>query len=230
MIKKQFSLFLLLIFSCSAFAQWRVESIPELLLKNSDVVVRRYATEIKVYEYDRIEIAENLVLTVMGKDALNSLFYCCVLNDSTIGKSSESRVYDFNGKRVKGIKVILKYDNSSKRNRYFITLSDTQKILFPLTVEIEYKRLIKNIYAITLWKPVADYRNSVQYASLRLAVCDTSFITFQCNGLHLVSKNIDNDGLYVKIWELLDFKSKKKGSSQELPLNDLPELKFLIKE
>jgi len=221
-----FLFFLFELFFNSVTAQWNVNAISDTLLRNSKAVVRRYATDIKVFEEDRIGIAENLVITFLDDDALSHFRFCSIVNDSLIPKSMESKVFDLDGKRIKQANAsILKDSISITRLRLISPI----KLSFPLTVELEYKNTLNSIRTIRSWKPTADFGVSVENASLRLTLSDTSLISYTCNRMPLLVKNVNEDGLYVFLWEINHFLSIKKGSSLELPLGDFPIITIMSK-
>jgi len=220
----------LVLISNNVLAQWSITDINDSQFANSGVLVRRYASDISIVNNDIIVVSENLVITVLDKDFLSRLRFSGIFNDSIISKSVESKIFDYTGKRIKHAKVELFHDGSNKKNTDLILkLISPLDLTFPITIELEYKNVSNKIQRFLQWKPVIDNNTSVQNASLRLSVSDTTSITFQSNRIPLTNSYINEDGVYIFIWELINFRSMKKGSSDELPVNDLPNLRITSK-
>lgn len=217
----------LVLIGSSTFAQWSVGDISNSQLANSGILVRRYASDINIVNRNEIIVSENLVITILDKDFLKRFRFRSLVNDSIINKSIESKVYDVTGKRIKHTKVEF-FNNGSKgmNTGSSIRLLSQKGLIFPLTIELEYKNVSHKIKGFLQWDPVMNSNTLVQNAGLRLSVGDTSLISFHSNKIPLTSNYVNEDGLFVFIWELIDFQAIKKGSSEELPINDLPNLKI----
>ena len=210
----------------SIFGQWNVSSITDSHLLNTGILVRRYASDIKFIN-DKVVVSENLVITILDKDILSGFRFFEILNDSLLNESIDSKIFDSEGKKIKNAKVDLFHE---KNNGSLLKLVSSKDLSFPLTIELEYKKVSIRIRGILNWNPVKDYNVSVQNASLRLTVIDTSAISYQSNKIPLNSSYVNEDGLFVFIWELADFKAIKKGNPDELPLNELPSVKIMSKQ
>lgn len=221
-------LFVCLVLICNnVLAQWSITDINDSQFANSGVLVRRYASDISIVNNDIIVVSENLVITVLDKEFLSSFRFSGIFNDSIINKLVESKIYDNTGKRIKHAIIELFQDGSGKKNTdVILRLISQVDLAFPLTIELEYKNIANKTKNPLQWKPVMDNRTSVQNASLRLSVSDTTSITFQSNKIPLTNNYINEDGVYIFIWELINFRPMKKGSSSELPANDLPNLRI----
>ncbi len=213
----------------AALAQWNVSTIPESLIKNTEWVVRRNVVDIKIYDTDRIDVAENMVVTFLDKDAFNHFILCGILTYSDIQKSIRLKVYDFNGKRVKNAQVDVTSVDQLQGRCFKLVNESNSKINFPLTVELEYKGRSGINGDLRTWGPVTAYNVSLQNATLRITVADTSLISYQNLGIPLIEKHINEDGNFVLLWELTNYLPKIKGSSLELPDEKFPMLKFEVK-
>lgn len=223
--------FLTLAFACNhALAQWEVDDIVASQLRNSGLLVRRYASDIRVVNKNDIVVAENVVITFLDKDCFNRFRFCGIVADSIIKESLEGKVFDSWGKRVRNAKLAFSYTlNNGRSNGLSMRLSNPIDVAFPMTVELEYKKVSGRIDDFLLWKPVVGYDVGIQDGSLRLSMVDTSTISFQSNKIPLNGSYVNDEGLFIYIWELTDFRAIKKGNSNELPLNVLPSVKIISK-
>ena len=214
----------------SASAQWSVNTISDSLINNSNAVIRRYASDITIFETGRIVVAENFVITIFDNAELNQLRFYSIISDSHISESLESKIFDASGKRNKQASAKIFQEGAiSSSNGSMLRLFSPMELSFPLTIELEYRRTIKSFNDIHPWKPVTDFGVSVQNASFRLSVSDTSLIKFKSAGIPLPTKYVNEDGFYVFLWESKNKISIKKGNSQELPLNSFPSLTLISK-
>lgn len=102
--------FLTLAFACNhALAQWEVDDIVASQLRNSGLLVRRYASDIRVVNKNDIVVAENVVITFLDKDCFNRFRFCGIVADSIIKESLEGKVFDSWGKRVRNAKLAFSY-------------------------------------------------------------------------------------------------------------------------
>ena len=202
----------------TGWSQWSVKSISDTLLKNSNVVIRRYATDIKFLEDDKVVVAENMVVTFMDNIAIKNFVFCDVVSQELADNVLECRFFDVSGKRMKQAKV----KTFQKSNGFGIDIISPVDPKFPLTVEVEYKLVTNSTEQLRVWNPTMNLNGSVENASLRISVIDTSNLNYKYNRIPIPSKSLDEDGLNVFLWELNEFPFIKTGSSIELPVNELP--------
>lgn len=215
-----------LFLSSSVFAQWSMNSIPESLLQNSNVVIRRYATDVKFFNADKIVVAENIVFTILEEDESNRFYFQSIIGSMLKNEMLEGKVYDENGKRLKSVNVHLDDGDTSSRGSTIHLMHNSTSINYPLTIEVEYRKSLKSLDDIQSWIPIMRCNVSLQNASLRLTEIDSSFVGIKYDRIPLPNKFVDEDGYCVYLWELTDFLAIKKGNSQELPFNDLPSVRF----
>lgn len=223
------SIFFALCFFCSysIFAQGVLKSIPYTIFKSSNTVIRRFATDVRVFNSNKTEVAEYVFVSFKGIEELRMYRINSMISKSINLKKLTCKVYDKNGKRSKKLDALVGVENS------WLRILITDKIveaIFPLSIELEYKAVLVSFKNSQKWLPVADSDTKVQHASLRLSVSDSSAIDYTNYLIPSPQSNMDDSGNYVTIWELNDYLSVKKGSSKELPRNDFPYVILYSKE
>ena len=213
-----FTAFLFLSY-CSAMSQWNVKSIPDTLLTNSNAVIRRYATDIRVLEDDQVVVSENLVITFLESSALKIFIFNSIVAESISNNSIESKFFDTVGRKIKQTKIKA---NSTSEGILIQIISPTL-LDFPITMEVEYKLVVDGVKNLKTWNPTMNFSGSVESASLRVSASDTSSMNFKYNQIPNPIRTVDEDGMFVFLWELNNFSAIKIGSSSELPI-ELPSL------
>ncbi len=200
-----------------AIAQWDIQNITKSLMLNSDAVIRRYATDIKIYESDKIYVAEDIVITIIDKDIFERLVLSWIVNDSIFGRYVSVKLYNTNGKKIKSREDLI-YDSFEKMNngKVFEFSKGDPNLMIPFTIELEYKRRLHSIEELRSWIPLKNYRVSIQNASLRIACVDTTIIEIKSTNVPFVNKSVDEDGYSVKLWELNNFQAINKITYEEL--------------
>lgn len=205
------------------FAQWEAKSISDSLKRNADAVIRRYATDIKFFEGGRINVFEDLVVTVFDKIMLEQMTLSWVIDESSVGNAISVKLYNSDGKRVKTKSRIANIDQNEKSNKVLLTdfFRDISDLSYPFTIEMEYKRSIININRLNVWKPVKDKRVSVQNACLRVTCIDTTLVNVKSSNVPFIAKSVTEDGCFVSLWELNDFQA-----INEIKLSGFPKVVF----
>ena len=226
-MRKNALLFLFLSLVITSKGQLSLVEIPDSLLQTENPVIRRYATDIKVINKNRIDIAENVVVTLIDKAELEHFTVCFIQNNNKVNKYFIKKAYDMEGKKLKNVNVLALQNGGCTKLQLE---GKNGEVPFPISVELEYKTSIGSIDELNTWLPVPDYGISVQNASIRISTLDSTVIAKGFIVLQPSCKTIDEDGFIVTLWELNGFVAEKRGSSNELPQNIFPWLKITRRE
>jgi hypothetical protein len=219
----------LLLFSQSiTFAQWNVESITDSLRRNSDAVIRRYASDLKVIEDGEVVVAEDIVVTLFDTEIVKQFALFWIVNKRAIG-GINIKIFDAGGKRIK---VDSNNKNFERINNGLLIsyLENCSDLNMPFTVELEYRNARLSIKELSDWKPIKDFRVSVQSASLRVTSIDTTLIDIKSNKVPFVNKVDNEDGTFVSLWELTNFRAIDKTPNWELSQLDFPSVRFIKRD
>jgi len=203
----------LLFASVAAYSQWKSSDIPDSLKRNADVVIRRYATDVRILSLDKQITTINKVVTVLNEQ----------------GKDfAEFREYYDRNSRIESIKVILYNDFGKVVKKYYIydfsdvsimpsfTLYDDSRmkylqiypLTYPYTVEYESKIVENNILLLPTWYPQLRYRMAVENSSLRVTLSDSNMI--RCKSFNISPPIEEKDENYSKVWEVTNLKAIEK--------------------
>lgn len=215
-MRKLFSVFIVLIFiSISTFSQWRSSDIPDTLKKNADVVVRRYVTDIKVVSLSKKITTINQVITILNEKGKDFADFQAYYDKNTRIEFIKGMLYNDFGKIVKKISMsdfkdvsimpdyTLFDDNRMKYYQFYPTS-------YPYTVEYECRVVENNILSLPSWCPISNYRMSVEDASLRVNLVDSSLVRYKIFNIDQPTEEKNDDYSKVLIWEVHNLKSIEK--------------------
>jgi hypothetical protein len=215
-----------ILYQCTSNAQWDVQSIPAILKNNSDAVIRMHATDVKVYESDKINVTEDIVITIMKRDILEKQLFNMLVRKDVLGNIFSIKVYDIDGRRVKLNNSFPTIEDIQLLKNGYLSgiLNNFSELNCPFTVELEYKRTMVKVNDLDTWLPVNDNRIGVQNAILRIMCSDTTLIHTKSNNIQLISNTVDEDGYNVSLWELNNYQLNQKENRLEIIQSILPSI------
>lgn len=221
--------FLSLMLNYGGYAQWEVRSIPYELKVYADAVIRRYATDVKVLENDQVDVAEDIVVTVLNEKAIGQLFFKLIVRPAEVVNNFNVKIFDFEGKRIKLKRT--EFDNSEIKSVIdgFSYFKEIPGLSCPFTVEIEYKKTLMGISELNVWTPANNPFVNIQNANLRVSCADTIQIRIEPKNVLLQSNSKDEEGYLVRLWEVADYIIRGKESKLVLNQSAFPYVAFYKK-
>ena len=213
------------------YPQWKSSDIPDSLKRNADVVIRRYATDIKVLGIDKKTITVNKVITILNEQGKDFADFSEYYDKDLKIEAVKGIIYNDLGKIIKKSKKSDFQDVSVTPD--FTIYADNRMIYtkvipssYPFTVEYEYKLVENNILSLPSWYPQYGYRMSVENASLRVNLVDSSLIRYKT--FNIPNPTIEKDDAFSKIliWEVSNLKPVEKEPYSPKAYDYLPAVLF----
>jgi len=214
-LKKFILLSFLSAISLGAYSQWFSINIADSLKRNANAVLRRYNTEVRLYDESKMVITVNKVITVLnenGKDFANfNEFYdrnshfdfikCILYND--LGKV----VKKYNTSDFADVSMSPDYTLfADNRLKYSRIISST----YPFTVEYEYRITYDNTLTIPFWYPQYSYKLAVENANLTISAVDSASFKYKSFNLNLPYFRHDDTFSKIVTWEVKNLKPFEK--------------------
>lgn len=205
-----FGFFVLIV--SNVFSQWKSSDIPDSLKQNSNIVFRRYATEIKVLGFNSKIVTINKVITVLNEKGKNYANFSLEYDKNSIIESFKGILYNDVGKIVKKI-TIWDLKDQSIIPEYTLYADNREKFYelfpssYPFTVEYEYRVVVNNILSFPTWYPQFGYNIAVEEASLKLNLLDSNLVRFKT--FNISKPEINKKDKYYKksiLWEIKNLK------------------------
>lgn len=210
-MKKIIYLSLLLLAVLPSFAgegEYAVNKIPEALLKNAHVVIRRNERLVQLKSLDKLVVREKIVMTVLDEKGDPYAYMIEGYDKFTSIESMDGTLYDANGKKLKSVK---KGDIKDESNVDDISLMDDHRIkrhnfyyrVYPYTVEYETEVINRESMFYPSWNPVPDEHMAVEHSILVIEVPKDYELRYKCyNCIEPVVTNADKKQYK---WELANF-------------------------
>ncbi len=153
---------------------YSVAFIPDSLKANANCVIREFsrADELKSVNTGTIRIKR--VITVLAKEGDSNAELSVNYDKNSSVSIKDITIFDSNGNKVKSIKQsdIKDYPAFGSSELYSenrIKYYDPDHVVYPYTVSYEYEIKKDNIISYGVWRPISDYKMSVQHASFTFA-------------------------------------------------------------
>ena len=147
--------------------EYNVNTIPESLKTNADVVLRNENVELKINSPREATYYHNYAITILNEDGLGYAYYFNNYDKYRKINKVVAKLYDRNGILLKTVK---KKDMTDMAYEDRISILNDERTIsfnfawkaFPFTVEIEEEIEYKGIFQLPGWHPVANSRFSVE--------------------------------------------------------------------
>jgi len=208
------------------------------LLVNADFVVRLSETRFDLKSLNHAEWILHRVVTVFNEGAAEQAVLAQYYNSYTSIKTIEGYMYNAEGKLVKEFKSGDIIDQSAVREGSLYS-DDRVKIIHPLSVSypftVEYfvEFSARKIINYPQWRPLDDYRESIQSSKLSISAPEGLFPRIMTQRLP-DNVIISGDSINGKTWEIRDIKAVEHepldpGIEQISPLLMAAPTSFTIK-
>ncbi|NVO12186.1 MAG: DUF3857 domain-containing protein [Bacteroidales bacterium] len=198
-----------------AYSQWKSSDIPDSLKRNSDAVVRRLVTDIKIISSDKITITENIVVTILNEEGKVFANFSEYYDKDSKFEYVKGVIYNDGGGVIKGIKwsdfqdVSLVSDYSIYEDNRLVRY-EVIPTSYPFTVEYEYRKIVNTAMFIPPWYPQGGFRLGLENASLRVSFPDTNPLLYKSFNIGKPTKTGDEDGSRVLLWRANCLKAIEK--------------------
>ncbi len=198
-----------------AYSQWKSSDIPDSLKRNSDVIIRRLATDIKIISADKIIITENIVLTILNEEGKIFANFSEYYDKDSQFEFVKGTIYNDGGKIIKKLRrpdfqdVSLVSNYSIYEGNRLIQYT-VVPISYPFSVEYEYRKIVNTAMFIPPWYPQGGFRLGLENASLRVSFPETNPLIYKAFNIENPSKAVDEDGYEVLLWSINQLKSIEK--------------------
>ncbi|TAF34078.1 MAG: DUF3857 domain-containing protein [Cytophagales bacterium] len=164
------------VLSHAAFADkydFNVSRIPPELLKNACVVTRFNKTECELLSIGEMLVEEHYAYTILNEDGRNWALITEGYDQLSQLQNISCNLYDKTGKKLnkfneKDFRDIASEDGISMVTDNRIKVLDIRQKTYPYTVEVEVKKLLKNLLYYPKFIPQTSYYQSVQAASFNI--------------------------------------------------------------
>ena len=162
-------LFIILLLPCGFSQSYSVKDIPETLLEDTDLIVRKHVTRFEVISIGEGRKKVTRVITLLNSNARNHRTFAVGYDDMRNIKSIGLKVYDRNGNLIEKYKA-KDFDDISSYDGFSVFSDNRLKLLsvpndnYPFTVEFEYEVFYKGL----MFYPEQTFNSShstVEYSS-----------------------------------------------------------------
>lgn len=192
-------------------AMYPVSDIPEVLLKNSNAVIRKDITRFEVVDIGKGKSYEKYVVTILNKKADGYAEVRVGYDKLSKISSLKARSYDKSGRLIeqlknKDIKDLSSYDGfsiySDNRMKYF----DLRYAEYPYTIEYEVEKDEDGLFFFPGLRPIPYYNISSQESRLEIISPVNYTVRYKEMNMDepLVKEEIV-DGKKMLSWEFHDF-------------------------
>jgi len=194
--------------------RYPVTDIPPGLQVNADFIVRLSETRFDLKSLNHAEWTEHYVVTVFNEGASEQAVLREYYNNYNSIKSIEGYMYNAEGTLLKEFKSGDIIDQSAVRDGSLYS-DDRVKIIHPLSVSypftVEYFVEIsaRKIINCPEWRPLDDYRESIQSSKLSISAPEGLFPRIHTERLP-DDVSIIGDGITGKTWEIRDMKALER--------------------
>lgn len=188
----------------SAVAQWKFSELPDSLARRAPVILRKYATDLKILDNNTAELAEYVVLSIVKPESIpnyNILQYSINTKGLRLFKYS---LYNTRGKQVLKHKLTREELLDSLGFDLLYVANRIPKTDYPVTIEYEYRQTIEAIAYPFLWRPLPLDNVYTMEASLRVSVVDSNILSVKEHNIPKASCFYNNDNLFTYLWEKKD--------------------------
>lgn len=202
-------------------SSYNVQSIPDELRRNANVVVREKVDQYSIKSSSNATLHSREVITILNpngrKHATKAVFY----DKLTKVVQLKATVYDANGKQIKKLKTSDFEDYSAisgfslyEDNR--IKIADLSTTHYPYTIEFEYELDYKFLFYIPTFNPIWDEHMSAQSAQYSLLWTGDTKPRYKLLNLEEVTVTVNEESGKIS-WSFTDvkpFEREKHGPSK----------------
>lgn len=210
-------IFLILLLPIFTDAQYAINTIPDSLLKNSNVVERMYHISIEIKNPGKAKITTKYAYTVLNEDGNRVASYSSYYNKFQSVGSIKGTLYDANGKEVKQVrkKDIMDLSGNDEDNLMYL-MSDTRykvhrfyTTTYPYTVEYEDEREIDGIFHLPDWRPVRGSFMAVENSRLSVTTPTDYTIRYKQYNYDAMPIITNQGDKKTYTWEIKNVPAKK---------------------
>lgn len=189
---RYFIIFVFLGFNLTLNAQdYAVSSIPDGLVDNAYVVVRKNDVKVEFLRYNQFKSTSKIVLTILNEAGLGAAYQRVFYTKSDKINRFEAQLFDANGKlirklRKRDLKDVSAYDGFSLFIDTRIQYYDFNPTSYPFTVEYTIETTHSTTINLPTWVSVRDYNLSVEESTYSLENKTTIPIRKKENGFEYV--------------------------------------------
>ncbi|NRA91299.1 MAG: DUF3857 domain-containing protein [Psychroserpens sp.] len=147
--------------------------IPSELQKNANAVVRSDATNIQIFDIDRMVITNKRIITIFNSSADSKLGAFVYYDKGTNIKKLEARVYNSVGEEIKKIRQRDFVDQSAVSGGTLysdtrVKYLDYTPVSYPYTMHLETEVEYSTTAFIPSWTPIEGFHTSTQNSSYKI--------------------------------------------------------------
>ena len=200
--------FLFYIPMASAGNVYSVADIPEVLIEDANVVIRKQDMQIEVISVDRAKVHTHNVITILNKKA-KDYAYLAVSYSVKISKVNNitARIYDKNGKVVKKLKKSDFHDIAYPDQGSLITgnrmvVADMEHSSFPFTIEYSYDKIVAGLIRQPYWSPLFSAETALESAQLTIKTPSSLPFSYQAVNYDGQPTKATEGNLKVYTWRM----------------------------
>ncbi len=175
--------------------------MPDSLARRAPVILRKYATDLKIADNNTAELAEYVVLSIVKPESIPNysiLQYSINTKGLRLFKYS---LYNSRGKQVLKHKLSRKELINNIRFDLPYIASPIPNTAYPLTVEYEYRQTIEAIAYPFIWRPLPIENAYIMEASLRVSAVDSTILSVKEHNIPKANCFFNNENQFTYLWE-----------------------------
>jgi transglutaminase-like putative cysteine protease len=188
--------------------EYGVVFIPDSLMKESHLVVRKYETQIEVEGVDRVVVKVHRVITILNSSA-KRYARLVVPYDEKLSKvnSIEARIYDKTGSLIRKIKksdvMDLAYaDDVSLFTSLRKKEVDLSTSRYPFTIEYAYQKVVRGINQVSAFRPVISRGTAIESAQLTVRIPENLELIPRVMNMDLKGNITSEDNTKTYFWKM----------------------------
>jgi transglutaminase-like putative cysteine protease len=198
LIPLTFFFFLFFVAKAQEGNQFSYDSIPKILLKNANAVIRQNNITIIIDDYDDVEIVTDRIVTILNKKGLSDIKAGESYDDDTKIKEIEVTVYDSEGNKQvrfkrKEFKDVSAVSNGTLYSDNRVKYLEYTPRNYPFTIHFTSKVAHSSTAFLPSWAPLEYFYASTQSSNFKVE--NKADVEVKFKESHLENYSIQKNGL-----------------------------------